>query len=179
MKVIYRNHNEEFSELQDKYLEKPFGSRDNNILDQMWEVCYSYSCNLLINYTNKRSLIWDDFEIEEKASDMATWLIEPYLRDANKKIERLTAYAHFAKLKILYTEKDYEMKKQSLDAIYEGGGEHYLDVSENDNCKSPEDLYFEREEKLEKINNALKTMQLSKSERDYLLGIKVNLEADL
>ncbi len=179
MKADFRNHNQEFSDLQDKYLEKPFGSRDSNLLDRMWEVCYSYSINLLLNYLKKKDLIWDDFVIQDKASDMATWLIEPYLRIPDRKIEKLSAYAHFAKLKVLYTDKDYEMRQQSLDAICDGGGEHYLDESSSYYCKSPEDLLIEKEEKLEKINNALKTMQLSESERDYLLGIKANLEAKI
>ena len=179
MKVEFKNHNKEFDSLQAKYLEKPFGSRDSIILDRMWEVCYSYSINLLLNYLKKKELTWDDFVIQEKASDMATWLIEPYLRVPNRKIEKLSSYAHFAKLKVLYTDKDYEMRQQSLDSICEGGGEHYLSESDNYYCKSPEDLFLEKEEKIEKINNALKTMQLSMSERDYLLGIKANLETEI
>lgn len=131
MKVIFRDHNTEFAKLQAEYLKEPFEKRNNDILGKMWEVCYSYSCNLLIQYTHKKGLNWPDYVIEEKASDMATWLIEPYLRNPDKRIEKLTAYAHFAKLKILYSDKNYEMRTISYEALLESGGEHYIEELEN------------------------------------------------
>lgn len=130
MEIIFRNHNKEFADLQKEYLSKPFKERNKEILGKMWEVCYSYSCNLLIQYTHSKSLIWADWIIQEKASDMATWLIEPYLRDEKRRIEKLSSYAHFAKLKILYADKEYEMRTVSYDSLLENGGEHYTSLAD-------------------------------------------------
>lgn len=106
MKVIKKNHNDIFSQIQDTYLK----TRSNSDLTKVYLVLVDYYKNLVLNYTHKKYLVWDDDTIMEKANDMATRIIERYLTKDSFKIDKLTAYAHFDFLKIMYGDKEYEMR---------------------------------------------------------------------
>lgn len=127
MEIEYKKHNEIYEKLQSEYLQKQFGERDNNLLGKMYQIAYEYACNVLINYTHKKGLHWKDWIIEDKAHAMAVWLTEPYLRKPEFKIDKLSSYGHFAKLKILYGDKEWETKTCSYESLIENGGEHYID----------------------------------------------------
>ncbi len=118
MKIEFRKHNIEFEKLQSEYLSE----RKVEILNKMYKVAYKYCVNLILQYVHQKGLIWADETIKEKAHDCATWLIEPYLRKPDFKIKKLSSYAHFAKLKILYSNKD-EQKLYSLDELIETYGD--------------------------------------------------------
>lgn len=122
MKVEFRKHNIEFEKLQSEYLSE----RKVEILSKMYKVAYKYCVNLILQYVHQKGLIWEDKIIEDKAHDCATWLIEPYLRNPNFKIKKLSSYAHFAKLKILYSNKD-EQKLCSLEELIETCGDNFQD----------------------------------------------------
>lgn len=121
MKVEYKNHNQLFEDLQKIYLEK----KQSEILGQMYVIAREYCINALINYTHKKKLVWTDERIKELGHDCATWLIEPYLKKDSFKIEKLSSYAHFALLKILFKDKDYETSIQSLNELTENNGDKY------------------------------------------------------
>lgn len=115
MKIEFQNHNEEFEKLQSEYLSE----RNPKTLSKMYEIAYKYCCHLILQFVREKGLNWGDEAIEEKAHDCATWLIEPYLRRQDFKIEKLSSYAHFAKLKILYAHKNEETNEVSLDEFIE------------------------------------------------------------
>lgn len=115
MKVEFEKHNIEFEKLQSEYL----ANRNPKTLSKMYEIAYKYCCNLILQFVHQKGLNWEDDTIQEKAHDCATWLIEPYLRRQDFKIAKLSSYAHFAKLKILYAHKDEELQELSLDELIE------------------------------------------------------------
>ncbi len=121
MKTEYIKHNEEFEKLQSEYLSE----KNPKTLNKMYEVAYKYCCHLLLQYVQQKGFNWSDEKIREKAHDCATWLIEPYLRRKDFKIKKLSSYAHFAKLKILYGHKNEEQNELSLDEFIDNYGEHW------------------------------------------------------
>lgn len=98
----------------------------------MYSVAAEFCANSILSYSRKKCLGWNDGEILSKAHDCATWLIEPYLRKPEFRINRLSSYAHFALLKILYGNKSYEQRNCSLDALIEEHGEKDLEDIFND-----------------------------------------------
>lgn len=121
MKIEFRKHNIEFEKLQSEYL----AEKNPKTLSKMYEIAYKYCCHLLLQFVHEKNFNWEDETITEKAHDCATWLIEPYLRRQDFKIEKLSSYAHFAKLKILYAHKAEETKEVSLDEFIEKHGERW------------------------------------------------------
>lgn len=122
MKVEFKKHNIEYERLQSDYLAKP----NSAILGKMYLIASEYCVNAILQYTHQKGLQWSDDTIQEKAHDCATWLIEPYLRKEFR-IEKLSSYAHFALLKILYQNKDAEMRSMSLDSLIDKWGDHWYE----------------------------------------------------
>lgn len=116
MQVISKDHNRLFADCQNRYLE----SRNEKTLSEMYLILTDYYCNLFINYTHKKSLVWNDDEIKEKAFDASSRIIERFLRNPDFKIEtKLTSYAHWDLVWVLYHDKDYEIKRRSFDSLME------------------------------------------------------------
>ena len=108
-----KDHNSQFAFYQDMYT----NTRDEKHLVKMYEICLKVCHNYFVKYTKSRKLFFDDTTTSTKVEDMATWIIEMYLRQENFFIKKISAYAHFAFLKIVFGRKDQEMHEVSLEQL--------------------------------------------------------------
>ena len=116
MQVISKDHNRLFADCQNRYLE----NRNEKTLSEMYLILTDYYCNLFINYTHRKGLYWNDDEISEKSFDASSRIIERFLRNPDFKVkEKLTGYAHWDFVWVLYHDKDYEINRRSFDSLME------------------------------------------------------------
>jgi hypothetical protein len=111
-------HNDEYAKQQDLYFE----NRDNKILSdkalsKMYEIAKQCSYNYLKKYCNQRGL--HHLDIDEKSHDAALFVIEQYLKKPEFKVNKISAYIHFGVCKVLFHNKDYEMREISYEEMIE------------------------------------------------------------
>jgi hypothetical protein len=106
-------HNEIYEELQNKYLE----TRDNKILGQMYCVAKEAATNYIRKYCKQRGLF--NLDINELSHDAALFVIEQYLKKQNFKVGKISAYIYFGVKKVLFKDKDIEMRELSYEQYFE------------------------------------------------------------
>lgn len=103
-------HNEIFNKLQEDYLK----TRNPETLSKMYLVILELQTNYIKNYCKKKSIYLD---IEEKAEDASTWVIERYLKNPDFKIDKISAYAYFGFLKSMFKDSEQEKNCISYDSL--------------------------------------------------------------
>jgi hypothetical protein len=106
-------HNEIYEELQNKYL----ATRDKEILGKMYCVAREAARNYLKKYCRNHGLY--NLDVEELSHDAALFVIEQYLRKSDFKVEKISAYIHFGVKKVLFKDKDIEMRELSYEQLTE------------------------------------------------------------
>lgn len=95
---ITRLDNDLFAELQEEYLK----DRNPQKLTEMYFLIKRYMRRTFAKYCRKHNLVYNPVETEELLEDMTLQTIEQYLKHPEFKIERMSAYAHFGFVKVMY-----------------------------------------------------------------------------
>jgi hypothetical protein len=101
-------HNETFKRLQEDYVT----TRDNKTLGKMYQVAVEVSANYIRKYQNSRGLRLD---VDTLSHDAAIYIVEQYLRKPEFRVDRLSAYAHFGCLKVLFADSKRERREVSYE----------------------------------------------------------------
>jgi len=112
-------HNILFDKLQREYL----ATRSNEVLGKMYQITYQMQKNYLRKYCQKTGCYFDKDIFNDKVEDATIFVIDKFLKKPDFYIKRLSAYAHFGMLKILFDKKDQEMKTASFEMSLENLGE--------------------------------------------------------
>ena len=96
-----------------------FLAGNKELLSKMWTVAQQYCCIKLQEYKINHSLLWNDDEVNEKAYDCASYIVERFLKDHTFCIKKLSSYAQWVVLKILYRDKKWEICTISLNSVSE------------------------------------------------------------
>lgn len=110
MKYRLLTHNDRFAKSQSAYLK----TKNSNELSKMYLVAASYSLIKLEDYCESHKIFIPSGELQIKAYDCASYIIEQYLTREDFCIEKLSSYAHFVVLKILGKDKKWEMTVESF-----------------------------------------------------------------
>jgi hypothetical protein len=113
MKYEGITHNEIYEKLQQEYL----NSRDNKVLGQMYCVAKEAAKNYIKKYCQSHGLF--NLDINELSHDSALFVIEQYLRKPEFKVLKISAYIHFGVKKVLFKDKDIEMRELSYEQYFE------------------------------------------------------------
>jgi hypothetical protein len=105
-------HNEQYDSLQSEYLK----TRDNAVLGKMYEVAKQAAFNYLQKYCNKRGIKLDNKELSH---DAAMFVIEQHLKKPEWFVIKISAYIHFGVIKVLYKDKEREMREVSYEEMNE------------------------------------------------------------
>jgi hypothetical protein len=106
-------HNEQYEKLQQEYLI----NRDNRILGKMYEIAKAAAFNYIKKYCQSHGVF--HLDITEKSHDAALFVIEQYLKKQNFKAGKISAYIHFGVKKVLFKDKDIEMRELSYEQYFE------------------------------------------------------------
>lgn len=104
-------HNEQFEILQNEYIK----DHNSKTLEKMYLLIYELESNYIKDYCRKKHLIIND--LDEKAEDATTWIIERYLKDPTFRIDKISAYAYFGFKKSMFKNYREEMKTMSYDSL--------------------------------------------------------------
>jgi hypothetical protein len=105
-------HNEIYEKLQQKYLI----NRDKKTLGEMYLIAKEASRNYLLKYCRTRGI---HLNIDELSHDSSMFVIEQYLRKPDFKVGKISAYIHFGVKKVLFKDKDIEMRELSYEQYIE------------------------------------------------------------
>jgi DNA polymerase III delta prime subunit len=111
---IYKTHNERYEIEQDKYYAATNKRDKDEALIEMYNISKEICRNYIKKYCESRNL---HIDYDEKATEAADWILELYLRHSDFKIEKISAYAYFAKLKALFSNINEERNIDSLDEL--------------------------------------------------------------
>lgn len=107
------DYNQKFDEIQNRYFEK----KDKKVLGEMYLLLKEYAFKRIGIYEKKKHCRIPD--IEEKSNDIADEIIILYLKYPDYRIQKISTYIYFPLHKILFANKEYEMKSYSLTAFEE------------------------------------------------------------
>jgi hypothetical protein len=113
-------HNDEYAKQQDIYNE---AKKDNNkliagrALSKMYLIAKEAAANYIKKYCRSNGLY--NLDIEELSHEASVFVIEQYLRKSEFNVGKISAYIHFGVIKVLYKNKDIEMKEVSYDDLLE------------------------------------------------------------
>jgi hypothetical protein len=116
-------HNDMFAVAQNKYL----SARSNGdkkkadaAMNEMYKVCHDCAKNMLKNELRKNGIKAND--IDDDIEDCCMYIITKYLSKPEFKINKLSAYMHYAVVAVLYNEKrkEREQREISLEELEEG-----------------------------------------------------------
>jgi hypothetical protein len=112
-----KKHNDIFNELQIKYYKNYNDKKLKDFyLSKMYEVAKEISFNYLNKYERKKGI---HLNKDELSHDSAMFVIEQYLRKKDFVIEKISAYVYFGMIKVLYSDKEREMREISFEEYYE------------------------------------------------------------
>lgn len=115
MKGKYKNHNQSILTEQSLYLE----TRNDNHLVNMYYVFIEMGSNMIKDYITRKKLIWTKEDIEIKAHDMATFVIQRFLTDKDFFIHSTPSgyFRNSAFLKIMFQYSHIEKLSKPLEVI--------------------------------------------------------------
>lgn len=108
------NHNELFTELQNKY----YKTNDKKVLEEMYLLLLEFYKNYINDYARKRGLKFTKEKVDDLKVEMAERTISHYLKNPRFRIENLSAYGYFDFIKII-TQNKTEDKNFSLEQLVE------------------------------------------------------------
>ena len=108
------NHNELFSDLQDKY----YQTNNKKVLEEMYLLLLEFYRNYITDYAKKRGLKFTKEKIDDLKTEMAERTISHYLKKPGFRIEKLSAFGYFDFIKII-TQNKTEDKNFSLEQLVE------------------------------------------------------------
>jgi hypothetical protein len=120
-------HNSLYEEYQDKYrkaLEENNKVQIDRWLSKMYLTAVACAKNYITKYCRSHGLNIHYFDVDDKAHDSAMYLIEQHMRKGlDYKVNKLSAMIHFGTLKVMFSDKDREIKEVSWDEFTENIGE--------------------------------------------------------
>jgi hypothetical protein len=105
-------HNEQYDSLQTEYLR----TRDNAVLGKMYEVAKQAAFNYLQKYCHNHGIKLNNKELSH---DAAMFVIEQHLKKPEWRVKRISAYIHFGVIKVLYRDKEREIREDSYEEMNE------------------------------------------------------------
>lgn len=116
-----KTHNEQYSKWQDIYLTSQNQKDKNEALSQMYLITKQVITNYINDYLKKHQLTFDFDTLQEKIEIGTLYVIERYLTNPDFKIEKISAYAYFGKIKALFKDKEREQRETSLEEMFANG----------------------------------------------------------
>jgi hypothetical protein len=107
-------HNELYSAAQEKYFEaRAAGNKTeaDKYMSEMYKICRACCRNMIKQTLQKKHVYLSN--IKDDTEDSALYIIEKY-KKPEFKVERLSAYAHFAVLATLYNEKRVQRESSTI-----------------------------------------------------------------
>lgn len=108
------NHNELFTELQNKY----YKTNNKKVLEEMYLLLLEFYRNYITDYARKRGLKFTKEKIDDLKTEMAERTISHYLKKPDFRIEKLSSYGYFDFIKII-TQNKTEDRNFSLEQLVE------------------------------------------------------------
>lgn len=93
-----KEDNEVYSKLQEQYLK----NRDPETLTKMYYLVKRYLFRYFMKYQRRRNLYFREDEISDLVEDMTMFTISQYLKRPEFKVEKMSAYAYFGFIKIMF-----------------------------------------------------------------------------
>jgi hypothetical protein len=113
--------NEEYKILEDKYIEaRDKGDKRNAdlYLNKMYKLIKGLVTNYINRYCMRKGIKYLK-DREDKIHDAAMFVIMRYLKKPSFRVEKISSYAHFGKLKSLFENMSKEMNEVSYEEYFE------------------------------------------------------------